>query len=137
MKDPKRFFLHIAWLAAQQSTCSRLKVGAVLATEDNFIISLGYNGAPRGLSHCNLQRKVETPCRCVHAEQNALAHSTVSWRVKKVLYTTTFPCYSCAKILIAANVTKVFYKDMYRDMYEAKLLLIEARVKLERVYLAL
>ena len=45
------YFLKIAAVAAERSTCLRHHVGAV-AVKDKHIISTGYNGAPAGLKDC-------------------------------------------------------------------------------------
>lgn len=45
------YFMSIAYLVAERSTCLRRKVGA-LAVKDKRILATGYNGAPAGLTHC-------------------------------------------------------------------------------------
>lgn len=45
--------LNIAKAAAQNSTCSKVGVGAVLALNDTHVLSTGYNGTKSGKFHCN------------------------------------------------------------------------------------
>ena len=49
--DWDTYFLRIAKLVAQRSTCIRRQVGAVIVRE-NRILATGYNGAPNGVAHC-------------------------------------------------------------------------------------
>lgn len=46
--------MEIAHIVAERGTCSRLQVGAVFTIESR-IIATGYNGAPRGMDHCDHQ----------------------------------------------------------------------------------
>jgi len=77
-----QYFMSIAELVAQRSTCLRRQVGAVIV-KDKRILATGYNGAPGGVPHCEdvgcLRGKMGVAsgerhelCRGVHAEQNAL-----------------------------------------------------------------
>ena len=66
------YFLEIAKVVATRSTCDRANVGAVIA-KNKVILSTGYNGAPRGLPHCNDvgHEIVDGHCiRTAHAETN-------------------------------------------------------------------
>ena len=68
------YFLRVADVIKDRSTCTRLSVGSV-AVKDNKIISTGYNGSPSGEEHC-----IEVGClmkkghciRTIHAELNAI-----------------------------------------------------------------
>jgi dCMP deaminase len=66
----------------------------------------------------------------VHAEQNAIIQAAVFGVSTKgaILYTTTFPCIICAKILINAEVEEIVYDSDYEDPESAKILK-EAGVK--------
>ena len=62
--------------------------------------------------------KLTTKREVLHAESNALmklAKSTMSCK-DSILYTTTAPCFDCAKLIIQAGVKEVFYCEDYRDM---------------------
>ena len=123
--------MRIALEAATLSTCSRLRVGAVLA-QGNHVQSTGYNGAPKGVQHC--KHVDDTPCRvAVHAEVNALLFSTVVTH-RDVLYVTHAPCFECAKLIINAGVKSVVYLEKYRST-EGLDLLQSARVDFKQITL--
>ena len=77
------YFMQMAELTAQRSTCLRRHVGAVIV-QDKHVVATGYNGAPKGVAHCAeiggcLREKMGIPsgerhelCRALHAEQNAI-----------------------------------------------------------------
>jgi dCMP deaminase len=135
------YFMRIAHVVASRSTCLRRKVGAVLV-KDKRILATGYNGAPKSLPHCKtcLREELGVPsgqrhelCRGVHAEQNAIIQAAVFGVSTKeaILYTTTFPCIICAKMLINAEVEEIVYDSDYEDPESAKILK-EAGVKTRR-----
>jgi len=125
--DNDTYFMRMADLVSTRSTCLRRQVGAVLVKEKR-VLTTGYNGAPKGLKHCaevgcvRTQNNIESGtrhelCRGVHAEQNAViqaAYFGVSIKDASI-YTTTFPCVMCAKILVNAGISEVVYKDDYID----------------------
>jgi dCMP deaminase len=105
------YFMKIAHLVAERSTCMRRSVGAIIV-KDKRIISTGYNGAPRGLKHC-----LEVGCRGAHAEQNAIiqaASSGVSME-GSTMYCTTAPCATCAKMILNAGVKRLVLGGRYPD----------------------
>ena len=137
------YFMEIAQLVAKRSNCARRKVGAVI-TVDNQIVSTGYNGAPKGLYHCQDQggclREVsqiesgmrQEVCRAVHAEQNAIISAAVKGVSIKggTLYVNTYPCSICARLIINSGIKRVVYDQNYPDDF-SRSLLEEAGVKLE------
>jgi dCMP deaminase len=118
------YFMKIAEVVALRSTCIKRNVGAVLV-KDNHILSTGYNGAPSGLSHCTPDTCVrknlksgEKPelCRGVHAEINCIIQAALHGTTIEgdtSLYTTTFPCMSCLKLIINAKIKRLVYKEGY------------------------
>jgi dCMP deaminase len=107
--------LTVAYAMAERSTCTRLHVGAVAAT-DVRILSTGYNGAPAGTPHCT-HPPSEVCNRSVHAEANAVAYAArhgVSLEGAEI-YATDSPCYTCACLLINAGISAVFSFRKYRD----------------------
>ncbi|MCK4757262.1 MAG: dCMP deaminase family protein [Thermoplasmata archaeon] len=128
------YFMDMAVLASKRSTCLRRKVGAVLVKDDH-VLTTGYNGAPKGLDHCEItgcireQRKVPSGerhelCRGVHAEQNAIiqaAYFGVSVKGAK-MYITNHPCSVCAKMMLNAGISEVIYKGDYHDELAVELL---------------
>lgn len=119
--------MEIAELVSSRSTCLRRQVGAVLVREKH-IIATGYNGAPRGVSHCGevgcLREQLGIPsgerhemCRGTHAEQNAIIQAALHGvsTAGATLYCTHQPCILCAKMLINAGVEKVVFQGTYPD----------------------
>ena len=122
------YFMEFARLAARRSTCLRRKVGAVLVKEKT-LLATGYNGAPRDVPHCSevgcLRDELDIPsghrhelCRGLHAEQNAIIQAAYhgGTSVKdSIVYTTTFPCMICTKMLINAGIRRIVYLEGYPD----------------------
>lgn len=107
-------FMTIARQFAIRSTCIRLQVGAVFV-DPNYtrVLCFGYNGGVKGDGNqCeSLQPGI---CGCIHAEVNAMMKSMEPLN-GSVLFVTTAPCKTCAKLLIARDVGKVIYGKTYRD----------------------
>lgn len=119
--------MHIVDLVRERSTCLRRHVGA-LAVRDNRILATGYNGVPQGLTHCLdtgcLRQKLGIPsgqrheiCRGLHAEQNVIIQAA-SYGITiqgADIYTTTYPCVLCCKMLINCQVRHIYYSEAYPD----------------------
>jgi len=107
-------YLKIAEVVAQRSTCLRLKVGAVI-TKDNRIIATGYNGAPKGMPHCDEEtcNPYVDHCRAtVHAELNALLFAGREAQ-GATLYVTHEPCMNCALAIINSGIKRVLFSHFY------------------------
>src|SRR3990167_151041 len=116
-------YLDLAQVVSRYATCHKLSVGCVLV-KDERVLSLGYNGAPRGHPHCT-----EVGCdlvsvdgrdsckRSVHAEANALLNAAYVGASTKgaILYTTHSPCFDCAKLLLNAGVKELVFLTIYQD----------------------
>ncbi|UCC95647.1 MAG: cytidine/deoxycytidylate deaminase family protein [Candidatus Omnitrophota bacterium] len=138
------YFMKVARLVSERSTCLRRKVGAVLV-KDKQILATGYNGAPSGITHCEvtgcLRKELGIPsgerheiCRGLHAEQNVLlqaARHGVSAR-ESTLYITNVPCSICAKMIINTGIKEVVFCNEYPDKM-AQEFLGEAKIKLRKV----
>ena len=115
------YFMGIALLSAQRSKDSNTQVGACIVSDENKILSVGYNGMPMGCSDDEIpwEREGELletkyPYVC-HAELNAILNSGTSLRGSR-LYVTLFPCNECAKALIQAGIREVVYlSDKYAE----------------------
>ena len=107
--------LKTAELFAQESSCLRKKVGAVIS-DSSRPISVGYNGTlPGSKEPCEDQN--ETSPHVIHAEQNAIsfaAKSGISTN-NTTLYVTLSPCNICALLIVQAGIKKVVYREEYRD----------------------
>lgn len=122
------YFMQMAELTAQRSTCLRRQVGAIIVKEKH-IIATGYNGAPKGLPHCEelggcLREKLEIPsgerhelCRALHAEQNAIIQAaTLGQSIEgATIYITHQPCIICAKMIINAGISRIVIRRGYPD----------------------
>lgn len=117
IKEDARGIRH-AYAAAEDGTCSRLKVGAALLRE-GVLLGAGYNGAPRGERHCEHPGMDGTgPCkRSVHAEINAIVNAAVEGHATKgaSIYLTHSPCWDCAGMIINARIARVVYDLPYRS----------------------
>ena len=137
------YFMKAAFLVCERSSCLRRKVGAVLV-KDKQILATGYNGAPSGITHCDiagcLRQKLNIPsgerhemCRGLHAEQNvilqAASHGVSS--TGSILYITNTPCSICAKMIINAGLKEVVVSEQYPDIMACEFLK-EAKVKVRR-----
>ncbi len=142
-KSWDHYFIDIAQLVSERSTCLRRKVGAVLV-RDRRILCTGYNGAAHGLPHCDevgcLREKLHIPpaerieiCRGIHAEQNALVQAaTFGINVNgATLYCTHEPCITCAKMLLNARIKEFVVEHPYPDELGRKML-AQARVKVRK-----
>lgn len=117
------YFLGIAKMAATRSTCDRRNVGAVIA-KNKVILSTGYNGAPRGMPHCDDVGHEISDGHCVrtvHAEANAIAQAARNGTSvdRGTIYLTHSPCYDCFKIMVNAGIAEVVYGEFYSSRYGA------------------
>ena len=99
---------------AKRSTCLRLQVGTVITTPDlTQVLGIGYNGNARGLpNRCDSTEPGR--CGCIHSEANALLKAGAALP-GKTMFVTVSPCRMCAKMIVNANVARVFYRTAYRD----------------------
>lgn len=126
MKRPNRpeLYLAISQLISHRATCQRGRVGAVI-TQNNRIVSTGYNGPLHGDAPCETHCFIERPCqRAVHAEANAIASAARLGIALQgaTLYCTTAPCRKCAELIFQVGIAKVIYIDNYRNTEGVELL---------------
>ena len=136
MKRPSwdEYFMEMTKLTAKRSTCLRRQVGAVLV-KDTRVIATGYNGAPSGVTHCEvtgcLRQKLNVPsgerhelCRGLHGEQNAIIQAALHGVSTEgaTIYCTTKPCSICTKMIINAKISRIVYDEYYNDPLADELL---------------
>ena len=117
------YFMGIAMLAAKRSKDPNTQVGACIVSEDNIIISTGYNGMPKGCSDDEFpwDRKGENEAATkypyvVHAELNAILNANGRDLRSSRIYVALFPCNECAKAIIQSGIKEVMYlSDKYND----------------------
>ncbi len=108
-------WIEMAGLIARRSYDPRHRVGTVIVTDDNTqVLAVGYNG-----NHAGGPNEVESiepgESGMLHAEINALLKTDYNNPKKKILYVTLSPCKMCAKAIVNAGISKVVYREEYRD----------------------
>ncbi len=148
MKKPSwdEYFMNLAEVVKSRADCLRRRVGSIIV-KDLRIMATGYNGTPHNIPDCSkggcLRCKKrdngelrsgerEESCVCIHAEQNVIIQAAYLGLSSRggILYSTTNPCSSCAKMLINAGIVKVVCKMEHHDK-EGIELLKKAGVKVE------
>ncbi len=129
------YFMEMAELTAQRSTCLRRHVGAVIV-KDKHVVTTGYNGAPKGIKHCAerggcLREERNIPsgerhelCRALHAEQNAIIQAAAQGVSVEgaSIYVTHQPCVICAKMIINAGIKRIVVREGYPDELAVEIL---------------
>ena len=113
--------MEIAYVVAKRATCDRKHVGAVITDDRNRIVSTGYNGSPRGMSHCDdvghELKEIDGRMSCVrtlHAESNAL--DDAGRRSEGgTIYVTVIPCYRCAQRIVQHGIKQVVFGEHYES----------------------
>ncbi len=133
--DIDQYFLKIASVVAERSTCRRHHMGAV-AMKDKHILATGYNGAAAGLKDClelgclRDEMSIESGtrheiCRGIHAEQNVIIQASLHGISLEgcTIYCTHTPCILCAKMLVNAGIKRfvtfgVYADDAFLDLFK-------------------
>ncbi|MCU0284952.1 MAG: dCMP deaminase family protein [Acidobacteria bacterium] len=137
--EKDQYYLDIARVVANRSTCLKVQIGAIILKEDQ-IIATGYVGAPRKTKSCLqydfcLRKQLNIPsgqqyelCRSIHAEQNAIinaARAGVSLlggdmyiygennETKEII--NAFPCFICKKMIINAGLNRIITSIKYHE----------------------
>jgi dCMP deaminase len=121
------YFLKIAMLVAERSTCERHHVGAVIV-KDKRLLTTGYNGACRGGQDCLelgcLRNARNIPsgerheiCRAIHSEQNAIIQAGLHGVSidGATIYCTITPCMICAKMIVNSKIVRYVSYGTYSD----------------------
>jgi dCMP deaminase len=121
------YFLKIASVVAERSTCRRHHIGAI-AVRDKHILTTGYSGAPAGAKDCLelgcLRDELGIPsgtrqeiCRAIHAEQNVIIQAGLHGvsLAGSTVYCTHTPCVLCAKMLVNARIARFVSFRRYSD----------------------
>ena len=121
------YFMAVAKLSAMRSKDPHTQVGACIVSNDNRILSIGYNGAPNGFNDEKFPwgregNPLETKyLYVVHAERNAILNYRGSRKdlENSKIYVDLFPCNECAKEIIQAGIKEVVYlSDKYANTDE-------------------
>ncbi|MBO4439516.1 MAG: cytidine/deoxycytidylate deaminase family protein [Spirochaetaceae bacterium] len=133
-RDKHNYYLDLAEIVSQRSTCLRRRYGAVIVKNDE-VIATGYVGAPRGRKNCSdigecIRQKMQIPrgeryelCRSVHAEVNAIISASRDKMIGASLYLTGLEmadgsyiknassCSMCKRTIINAGIETVYIRD--------------------------
>lgn len=133
-RDKANYYLDLAEVVSQRSTCLRRHYGAVIVNNDE-VISTGYVGAPRGRKNCTdvgrcIREELKVPrgeryelCRSVHAEANAIISASRERMIGASLYLAgkdartgeyienSNSCSMCKRTIINAGISKVYIRD--------------------------
>lgn len=146
----------VARVMSARSTCLRRQVGCVLVNKRNHVLATGYNGVAAGTPHCNEVGKISKvsldveevhpyqcegayaksgealdKCQAIHAEQNALLQCKDVYEIEAV-YTTTFPCIHCMKLLMNTSCKIIYYQDDYADSINLQIMWAESLPETEQ-----
>ena len=119
------YFMGVAMLAAKRSKDPSTQVGACIVSQDNKILSIGYNGFPKGCSDDEFpwgkEHEQHDPFNAkyfytTHSELNAILNYRGGSLEGSKLYVTLFPCNECAKAIIQAGIKTLIYRE---DKYAA------------------
>ncbi|SDB04370.1 dCMP deaminase [Ruminococcaceae bacterium FB2012] len=116
------YFMGIALLSAGRSKDNNTQVGACIVSDENKILSVGYNGMPTGCNDDDMPWEREGafldtkyPYVC-HAELNAILNRSTGSLKNARIYVSLFPCNECAKAIIQTGIKEVVYwDDKYAD----------------------
>ena len=122
--------MKVAETYASLSTAVRLKVGTIVVKDDR-IISIGYNGMPSGWdNNCEdetgdvrdvndnvVEIRLKSKPEVLHAETNAIAKLARSSEsgLDATMFITHAPCLDCAKLIYQSGISKVYYRNVYRE----------------------
>lgn len=116
------YYLQMLEQVASRSTCRRRKVAAIVTDVRGMVLSMGYNGVPRGITHCldfpcpgaQDESGDSSRCEAVHAEQNAIIQCADLSRAY-TLYCSCTPCFTCAKMIVNSPICLVIAASWYND----------------------
>lgn len=120
------YFMGVAKMSALRSKDPNTQVGACIVSNDNKILSMGYNGLPRGCSDDEFPWAREGApldnkyMYTAHSELNAILNYRGGSLDNAKMYVTLFPCNECAKAIIQAGIKTIVYDcDKYADTASA------------------
>ena len=135
------YFMGVAILSGMRSKDPSTQVGCCIVSPDNKILSMGYNGFPKGCSDDDFpwNKDGDNPLEkkylySTHSELNAILNHSGNNLMGAKLYVSLFPCNECAKAIIQAGIKEVIYDcDKYADtplVIASKKMFISAGVKI-------
>ena len=128
-------FIKLCMFISEWSKDKNKKVGAVIVDDDNVVLSMGYNGIPKGCDD-NIECRYEKPIKYLfteHAERNAIYHAArhgISLKGCRI-YVTLFPCADCARAIIQSGIKKIIAPEpninheVWGDHFKASIQMME------------
>lgn len=121
------YFMGVALLSAGRSKDNNTQVGACIVSDENKVLSVGYNGMPTGCNDDDMPWEREGapldtkyPFVC-HAELNAILNRITGSLKGAKIYVSLFPCNECAKAIIQSGIKEVIYiEDKYAQTDSVK-----------------
>ncbi len=111
------YFMGVAKLSGMRSKDPNTQVGCCIVSKDNKILSMGYNGLPRGCSDdefpwCREGEPLDNKYfYSTHSELNAILNYKGTQLEGSKLYVSLFPCNECAKAIIQSGIATIIYED--------------------------
>lgn len=121
------YFMGVSILAGKRSKDPSTQVGSCIVSQDNKILSIGYNGLPKGCSDDEFpwKRTLEEGeseydrkyFYVTHSELNAILNYRGGSLEGTKIYVSLFPCNECAKAIIQSGIKEIIYRDdTYADL---------------------
>ena len=118
----------LALVTAQRSPDPNTQVGACIIDEENRVVSLGYNGPPRGIGTTSMpwDKEGTDPSETkyayvMHAEANAILNCGGRSLEDTTLYVTMYPCNECAKLIVSSGIKRIQYlTNPYVDTWQSR-----------------
>ena len=113
------YFMSMAYLVASKSKDQRTHIGAIVVGQNKEVVSLGYNGFPRGIND-NIPERQLKPQKFQwfeHAERNAIYNATLIGASLKncKMYTNGIPCTDCARGVIQSGIIEVIVDKLWNE----------------------
>lgn len=116
------YFMGVSKLAGMRSKDPSTQVGSCIVSNDNKILSMGYNGLPMGCSDDDFPweregEEYDTKYPYVtHSELNAILNYRGGSLEGAKIYVSLFPCNECSKAIIQSGIKTIIYScDKYAD----------------------
>ncbi len=104
-------WMDLAILVASWSKDRSRKTSAVIVDDRNVLVSLGWNGFPRGLDD-DADHRHQRPAKykwTEHAERNAIYNAAANGFAVRgcTMYMPWYPCADCARAIIQSGILKL------------------------------
>ena len=114
------YFMQLCNIVKLRSKDPKKQVGSILVSNDNRIISTGYNGLKKGSNdNIDWDNRDLVHLLVLHSEMNCLLYATSKFE-NTTLYSTLSPCHNCIKLIASSGVKKIIYQDKYKDYDSVK-----------------